>query len=481
MWHNRANTGQRTLCKDCCRPRCTAKNCPTCPHCRNEDCTNAQCSEEIQALHPKMLPNTMCDVENYICSKCRHSLPLHPCDVCKKQKSPSEYTDSMWLHKSDATRKTLCKDCCRPRCTAKNCPTCPHCRNEDCTNAQCSEEIQALHPKMLPNTMCDVENYICSKCRHSLPLHPCDVCKKQKSPNEYTDSMWHNRSDTNRRTLCKDCCRPPCSAAHCRTCRTCRDEACKNTTKRSRCTASLEQLHPKQLPQTLSDVQEFLCSVTLLACEKTPMATDAGKRCQRKQKQNWPKLINNNIYADSVRIWTQQNKACHQSRKYERCPSSPVSTPLCPVLTGPFPTPKSPRHSFNRQFPDPNPQFLLLVPNPQSPAIRMLISTGAAQDPQSPVHCAQSSLAHSRLPHPHATAPNPQFRDPNPLVPGPAALCLGGCCAGSRGLVSGRRFQTNCAYGISSKVPEIGRRILSKSIGVTTSVTTPPGTPPPWL
>ena len=72
MWINRFHKNQRTLCRDCSRPRCTSQHCKTCRTCRDPDCQKRKrCDSEIKALHWKLLPRTMEDVLTYLCQPCR--------------------------------------------------------------------------------------------------------------------------------------------------------------------------------------------------------------------------------------------------------------------------------------------------------------------------------------------------------------------------------------------------------------------------
>lgn len=67
-------------------------------------------------------------------------------------------------------------------------------------------------------------------------------------------------------------------------------KSCTKTTKRSRCTASIEALNPKQLPRTLSDVQEFLClRCRYITCiRKNAQGIRCGKEMPKKSKAKLP-------------------------------------------------------------------------------------------------------------------------------------------------------------------------------------------------
>ena len=107
------------------------------------------------------------------------------CELCEQNKPRSEYTRGMWKNRDFSTRKTLCKVCCNPPCTAKDCKTCRICRSVTCTNSPCTNEVQALNPKQLPKTLEEVQQYICSGCGS----HKCDVCGHTLPQQAYSSGM----------------------------------------------------------------------------------------------------------------------------------------------------------------------------------------------------------------------------------------------------------------------------------------------------
>lgn len=152
---------RRTLVCQCCRPPCTSSHCPTCPVCRNEVCKDQYCTKPIEAPHPKLLPKTWRDVQTYFCLNCRHS-----CAPCGEVKGKDGHTESMWHHRFEADRRTLCLRCCRPPCTSKQCKTCLGCWDPGCKRRKCDDAIKPLHPKQLPKTLRDLETYLCRPCRY---------------------------------------------------------------------------------------------------------------------------------------------------------------------------------------------------------------------------------------------------------------------------------------------------------------------------
>ena len=79
----------------------------------------------------------------------------------------------------------------------------------------------------------------------------------------FTASMWNNRAKVSLRTLCLQCCRPPCAGTDCKTCRICRDPACRD----KNCVKSLSSLNVKELPKTIKDVQNFYCTACRFPCD----------------------------------------------------------------------------------------------------------------------------------------------------------------------------------------------------------------------
>ena len=176
--------------------------------------------------------------QRILCNKC--CLPKHPCDLCGLDQTEEEYSESMWNHKAKDTQRTLCEKCCQPRC-----------RNQDCRSP-----ATRLHPKQFPKTLEERDNWHCLECRH-----PCDSCGEVSPKKAYSDSMWKNRVSSNQRTLCNDCCRPPCTRTQCKTCRICRNagEGGAKVCRRRHCTASIDSLHWKQLPETREERNQWLC------------------------------------------------------------------------------------------------------------------------------------------------------------------------------------------------------------------------------
>ena len=183
------------------------------------------------------------------------------CDVCQQTKPRSAFTAGMLQNAKRKSQRTLCKTCCRPRCTAVHCPTCTICRDPACLTpndkSTCKGEITALHPKQLSKTAEDVKAYLWETCvaKEQRQGLLCDVCQQRKPRNAFTAGMLKNATHTKQRTLCKACCRPECAAASCNTCKSCCDGKCKSKT----CTKPIEALHARQLPKTHREVLDYFC------------------------------------------------------------------------------------------------------------------------------------------------------------------------------------------------------------------------------
>ena len=144
----------------------------------------------------------------------------------------------------------------------------------------------ALPSGLLPKTMEEVNHFVCLACSE----YECNLCGRSFPQTAYSSSMWQKRHLGTQRTLCLDCSRPRCTAKHCKTCRTCRSENCTKTIKRSHCSDDIVPLHPKHLPQTMQEVQEFLCSkCRYITCvRKDSQGIMCGKEMPKKAKTQLP-------------------------------------------------------------------------------------------------------------------------------------------------------------------------------------------------
>ena len=88
----------------------------------------------------------------------------HPCSLCNEEKDKSQFTFHMWKERL-RTKRVICLDCCRPRCTAKLCKTCSVCRDPSCVKRKCSNPITPLHPNKRLHNKADLDTYLCERCR----------------------------------------------------------------------------------------------------------------------------------------------------------------------------------------------------------------------------------------------------------------------------------------------------------------------------
>ena len=312
MWKHRDDPSRRTLCLKCCNPPCTSAHCRTCTTCRNPSCRKRECTQPIASLHWKRLPQTKQDVQSFLCDSC---MPI-TCHICQVPKTAEHFIPSMLQNRWSLHQQTRCKDCTRPLCTASLCQTCKRCRDPTCSDRPCRKQFTAPNPKHLPNNLAAVLSYICARCQASLTCttcgrtdmlanfgedkktclqccskqmeaealetFTCQICTLPKARSENTASMWRNRNATNQRTLCRDCCNPPCIARHCKTCKHCRDPACK----RRKCQEEIMALHPKHLPNDLAEVEAFLCdNCRFITCTaKDSRGNICGKMMPKKQQ-----------------------------------------------------------------------------------------------------------------------------------------------------------------------------------------------------
>ena len=121
---------------------------------------------------------------------------------------------------------------------------------------------------------------ICQSCEETSNSWTCDLCAQKKTRVEYSSMMWMHRFYNDQRTLCLDCSRPACTSPTCKTCRSCRNETCKQLG----CTEPIRPLNAKLLPQTLDDVQNFRCSncrARCAICNRSELETSFGESAKR--------------------------------------------------------------------------------------------------------------------------------------------------------------------------------------------------------
>ena len=176
-----------------------------------------------------------------VCKKCETDAESWKCACCQQIKSKQEYSESMWMHRHNKNRRTICCTCCKPKCTA------------------CNKVVDGMHSSLLPKTYADLLEFRCADC---CKRTQCDICQLYKTDDQFPTSALKHKADKNQRTRCWDCSAPKCAAANCKTCQQCRNPKCKTRN----CTKGMQSLNPKQLPASHTEVLEYFCeSVDLLS------------------------------------------------------------------------------------------------------------------------------------------------------------------------------------------------------------------------
>eukprot|EP00973_Karenia_brevis_P028242 3890536-Karenia_brevis.AAC.1 len=100
-------------------------------------------------------------------------------------KRKDDFTESAWTHISRGDRRTLCKECCNPGCTAPDCKTCKICRDVACKmRTRCTNDITALNSKQLPTEQAQLRTWLCGKCK---PQYCANLnCRKKRQSRKAT-------------------------------------------------------------------------------------------------------------------------------------------------------------------------------------------------------------------------------------------------------------------------------------------------------
>eukprot|EP00973_Karenia_brevis_P068575 9537968-Karenia_brevis.AAC.1 len=151
-----------------------------------------KCTDDIKALNSKQLPTEQAQVKTWLCEKCKpygkdHGT-YHKCDLCQQMKRKDEFTQSAWKHIAYGDRRSLCKECCNPVCTAPDCKTCKICRDVACKRrTTCTNGIAALHPKQLPTEQAQLQTWLCGKCK---PQYCANAnCRKRRQSKKATSAL----------------------------------------------------------------------------------------------------------------------------------------------------------------------------------------------------------------------------------------------------------------------------------------------------
>jgi hypothetical protein len=131
--------------------------------------------------------------------------------ACQQEMPKDAYSDSMWHHRGNASRRALCEgsDVSRPStATTLECAACHQEKPKD-----------AYSDSMWHHRGDASRRSLCNDCEVSQSL--CDLCGQMKPKDAYSEGAWHNKSSSSQRSLCKACACPACLSPHCKTCRLC--------------------------------------------------------------------------------------------------------------------------------------------------------------------------------------------------------------------------------------------------------------------
>ena len=237
--------------------------------------------------------------EKRLCATCcpEERGELFECRSCKEEKPQAAYSESRWQHRLNPNRRTACLVCEEAEQGRKS--------NAEWQCHRCGEwKVKAAYSdSQYHNRTQPGREAICLSCEEDRPMHVCGLCKKSKAESEYFPATWRNRTREGRRSLCKECANPKCTAQNCPTCPVCRDPQKKSNHK---CVGAIQPLlHAKQLPQTLEEVQQFLCS----RCR--PITCRCGNTMPKSRQKKLSK-----IDAEAAYVCVDcQNRALHESDK----------------------------------------------------------------------------------------------------------------------------------------------------------------------
>jgi len=182
-----------------------------------------------------------------VCEYCR--TVFFDCKECTSEYSQQGFSNSMWLHRNE--RGAVCLEC---EATAK----CDMCGLATAKCDMCEELFleSGFTASMWHNKSDKTRPTLCRDCQKE-PTHKCDLCGELKPRSEYPPSMWNHKSHMSQRTLCNDCCRPRCTAPNCKTCKVCRQphRSCK------KCEDPIVALEKSSLPTDVEQLNTWLCSV----------------------------------------------------------------------------------------------------------------------------------------------------------------------------------------------------------------------------
>ena len=130
----------------------------------------------------------------------------------------------------------------------------------DCANRKTQEEYSA---SMWKNRVQAWRATLCAHCeaahtlRRASAVSLCQVCGKHKSAVSFFSKAWKHRG-SHSSMQCIDCEHPACTAPQCKQCRLCR----KHHRTDKKCQSGVQPRHSRRpRPTTLTEVETFVCSV----------------------------------------------------------------------------------------------------------------------------------------------------------------------------------------------------------------------------
>jgi hypothetical protein len=154
----------------------------------------------------------------------------------------------------------------------------------DCAQPKTQAEYSA---SMWKNRVQARRHTLCAHCeaartlRRAATVSLCRVCGKHKSAVSFFAEAWKRRG-SHSSMQCIDCEHPACTAPQCKQCRVCREHHRKD----KKCQSSVQPRHSKRpRPTTLTEAQNFVCSVCRpILCNKWPECSKVRKATKKKRK-----------------------------------------------------------------------------------------------------------------------------------------------------------------------------------------------------
>ena len=209
------------------------------------------------------------------CDFCRFT--FHQCAQCKCHLPKDAYSHAMWQNR--CTRGATCTECQEK---AHQC--CDECGRDvslpvhTCDRCGIAYRQEFFSASMWHNRTDSQRRIFCLDCEAQTPGLRCDICHFTKPVEAFSASAVQNRSAKTRTTRCLDCSRPPCVfLPNCATCVRCRQPTCKNP----QCMDDIRALPPSELPATEEEARNFAC--TRCRYVRCVVRTADGSRCGKER------------------------------------------------------------------------------------------------------------------------------------------------------------------------------------------------------